>query len=80
MSNIYQVDSQIYDLLTIPESEIVGEDKALNEEIARLTVRKKNCLNKKNVSNYKKRLTLYPKSGIMKIEKIQGGANNDFEK
>ena len=77
MKNIYQIDSQIYDLLTLPESEIVDEDgvvirdvwkeleelqgertdklinsmriaqvmdenaKALNEEIARLTVRKK---------------------------------------
>lgn len=77
MSNIYQIDSKIYDLLTLPESEIVDEDgvvirdvwkeleelqgertdklinsmriaqemdetaKALNEEIARLTVRKK---------------------------------------
>lgn len=78
MSNLYQIDSKIYDLLTLPESEIVDEDgvvirdvwkeleelqgervdklvdsmrvaaeldenaKALNEEIARLTVRKKN--------------------------------------
>ena len=77
MKNIYQIDSQIYDLLTLPESEIVDEDgvvirdvwkeleelqgertdklinsmriaqemdenaNALNEEIARLTVRKK---------------------------------------
>ena len=77
MSNLYQIDSKIYDLLTLPESEIVDEDgvvirdvwkelealqgeradklvnsmrvaqemeenaKALNEEIARLTVRKK---------------------------------------
>lgn len=77
MSNLYQIDSQIYDLLTLPESEIVDEDgvvirdvwkelealqgeradklvnsmrvaqemeenaKALNEEIARLTVRKR---------------------------------------
>lgn len=77
MSNIFQIDSKIYDLLTLPESEIVDEDgvvirdvwkeleelqgeradklvdsmrvaqeldenaKALNEEIARLTVRKK---------------------------------------
>ena len=77
MKNIYQIDSQIYDLLTLPESEIVDEDgvvirdvwkeleelqgertdklinsmriaqemdetaKALNEEIARLTVRQK---------------------------------------
>ena len=77
MKNIYQIDSQIYDLLTLPESEIVDEDgvvirdvwkeleelqgertdklinsmriaqrmdenaKALDEEIARLTVRKK---------------------------------------
>lgn len=77
MSNLYQIDSKIYNLLTLPESEIVDEDgvvirdvwkelgelqgeradklvdsmrvaqemeenaKALNEEIARLTVRKK---------------------------------------
>lgn len=77
MKNIYQIDSQIYDLLTLPESEIVDEDgvvtrdvwkeleelqgertdklinsmriaqemdetaKALDEEIARLTVRQK---------------------------------------
>lgn len=77
MSNIFQIDNKIYDLLTLPESEVVDEDgvvirdvwkeleelqgeradklvdsmrvaqeldenaKALNEEIARLTVRKK---------------------------------------
>lgn len=77
MSNLYQIDSKIYDLLTLPESEIVDEDgvvirdvwseleelqgertdklinsmrvaqemdenaKALDEEIARLTVRQK---------------------------------------
>lgn len=77
MSNLYQIDSKIYDLLTLPESEIVDEDgvvirdvwkeleelqgervdklvdsmrvaaemdenaKAISEEIARLTVRKK---------------------------------------
>lgn len=77
MSNLYQIDSKIYDLLTIPESDIVDEDgvvirdvwkeleelqgervdklvdsmrvaaeldenaKALTEEIARLTVRRK---------------------------------------
>lgn len=77
MSNLYQIDSKIYDLLTLPESEIVDKDgvvirdvwkeleelqgervdklvdsmrvaaeldenaKALTEEIARLTVRKK---------------------------------------
>lgn len=26
MSNLYQIDSKIYDLLTLPESEIVDED------------------------------------------------------
>lgn len=76
-NNLYRIDSQIYELLTLPESEIVDEDgvvirdvwaeletlqgertdklinsmrvakeleesaRALNEEIARLTVRKK---------------------------------------
>ena len=33
MSNLYQIDSKIYDLLTLPESEVVDEDGVVIRDV-----------------------------------------------